>query len=829
MHAESVLIDLSKRTSILQWLDQGDVSGAFRQALKKRTSGTGLWLLQTPTFQRWMPISNESGNDSRLIWIYGLPGAGKTVLSSVVIQYLQSLRVPDKKEDCKVAYFYSSSLPKSHRTAVNICAGALSQLLGQVEEIPGPLHEGYRIANHHGRPKICEADDVFSMFNRVTAVLPAVFLIIDSLDECTDITSIVSWLEDAVQSVHSLHVACFSRDISAIRKSLERRPTIRIDSASIKDDIDTYLTSAIDTLPSIDNSFKSLILSTLSEKAEGMFLLAHLSIEMLQSAIHEEDMHKMLRVIPGGVNEMYLLILERLSAESETRRCLASRVLRLLCFSAQSMTWHELRYALSWNENEQCFQKNREPFRETIYDLCSPLIEYQSETDAFRLAHLSLCEFLCKGYSQLSSSYNVSQFFVAEAEAQRELASITLACVSDVEVSHQFKVDLNSRPLLPHATKNWCNYLCRSPLDEKLRKRYFKFMDCPQRRSTWILRWLLSEERAFALQKVVKVQKLLQERTAEYNQVKISVSTLLNDTQRALFQLDRILAPSSAAGHHGVISNFERLTCVRDLAREYTMANEIEYGVEMFESELREADILSDKIAPSSCWLLNSLGILYDQQGRTELARKTQQKALNIQDKWLPENHLDIVLTVNELGRVARHMNQFEEAETLHRRALRILERLFPSGDLQIVWTKNALGRALLKQNRPDEALLLHQQAFATECERLGRNHPHTLWTLSDIARCHCAQGKIEAAIEIQRELVERSESSVGISNPDTLWAKNSLGNFYELLGRLTEARKLHTEALIGQTAQLGPNHSHTLWSKQILAKLEELTNGRTK
>ena len=811
------------------WLDQGDWSEAFRRALKKRTLGTGLWLLRDPLFQSWTQSSNDSCQDSRLLWIYGLPGAGKTVLSSTLIEHLQSGKVPAKTEDCKVAYFYGSSIQQTHRTAFNICASALSQLLVQIKEVPGPLLEGHQIAKHHGRSKICEADEVFNIFKQIVAALPAVFLVIDSLDECTDLMSIVSWLEDAVQSALSLHVVCLSRDTMSIRKSLQHHPTIRMDAASMKGDIDAYLALAINTLPSIEYSFRSLILNTLSDRAEGMFLLASLSIEILRSAINQEDMHKMLNAIPGGVNEMYMLILERLSAESETRRCLASRVLRLLCFSAQAMTWPELRYALSWNENEQCFRRDREPFRETVCELCSPLIEYQSETDTFRLAHLSLHEFLCKGYPQMLSSYDLAQFFVAEAEAQRELASISLACVANVEVSFRYNIDLDSCPLLPHATKYWCNYLCQSPLDENLRKRYFDFVACPERRSIWILRWLLSEERAFALQQVVKVQKLLQERIIEHNQKQISVITLLNDTQRALFHLDKIIASSSlAAGHHRFISNFERLMCIRDLAREYTMASEIEHGVDMFESALREADILGEDIAPDSCWLLNSLGILYDQQGRTELARTMQHKALRIQEYWLPEGHLDIVLTINELGRVARHMGQFDEAEALHRRALSILEGLFPNGDLQIVWTKNALGRALLKQNRPAEALLLHQQAFATECDRLGKDHPHTLWTLSDIARCHCARGDVESAINTQRELVDRSESNVGVNNPDTLWAKNSLGNFYELLGRLDEARTLHSEALRGQIVQLGSDHPHTQWSRQALARLDELINRQT-
>ena len=807
----------------MQWLDQGDWSEGFRCALNKRTSGTGLWLLQNPLFQRWTKNFNNPYEDSRLLWIHGLPGAGKTVLSSTIVESLQSGEVARQAEDCMVFFFYSGSMERTRRTAFDICANALSQILAKSDEIPSPLLEGYRVAKHNGRSKKCQSDDLFTIFEQAVAALPSAFLVIDALDECTEISSILSWLGNVTQSALSLHVVCLSRDASAIRKSLEQHPTIRMDAKSMKGDIDTYLASAVNTLPCEEKKFRDQVVRTLSDKAEGMFLLAGLSIETLRGAISKHDMYCILNAIPDGVNDMYTLILKRLSTESETRRRLVRMVLRLICFSAQAMTWPEIRYALSWNEDEQSFQKDREPFKETVCELCFPLIEYQAETDTFRLAHLSLRDFLCTGFPESSNFQETAQFFVLGVEAQRELASITLACVADAKVSHKLYVDLDSSPLLPYATKNWSNYLCHSPLDDALRERYLDFAACPERRSTWILRWLISEERAFPLQQVVKAQRLLQERITKGDQEQVSVVGLLSDTQRALFHLDKILASPaySTNGHGRVISNFERLMCVRDLAREYTVASEIEHGVKMFESALKELDMPDQDAKLGSCWLLNSLGILYDQQGRTKLARDTQRKALNIQERCLSENHLDIVLTINELGRVARHLNQLDEAEALHRRALLILERLFPNGDLQIIWTKNALGRTLLKQDHPEEALVLHQQALVTECDRLGKDHPHTLWTLSDIARCYCAEGDLESAIMTQRELVERSEKAVGVDNADTLWAKNSLGNFCELAGRLDQARELHAEALKGQTTILGSDHPHTVWSRQTLARLE--------
>lgn len=490
------------------------------------------------------------------------------------------------------------------------------------------------------------------------------------------------------------------------------------------------------------------------------------------------------------------------------------------------MTWPEMRFALSWDADLQNFQKSRKPFKDTISELCCPLIEYQIEADTFRLVHVSVYEYLCEHPRQSYSTQNIAEFFVQKSDAQHELASMTLACIADDNVSHSIYIDVDCYPLVPYATKNWCYHFSQAPFDKDLHAKYSAFVACPERRLTWILRWLLSEEWSFPLQQVVKVQILVQEWTVSGNEEQPSMMVVLGDIQRALFRLDELNStPQSADALVGIraISNFERLVCLRDLAREYTMAGEIDNGVAMFELVLKKVERLEGDITPRSCWLLNSLGILYDQQEKTYLAQELQRRALAFQEQSLPSNHLDTVLTINELGRIARHLGQFEEAESLHRRALYVLEELFSENDLHVTWTKSALGRSLLKQGRPDEAISLHQQVLAIEISRLGRDHPHTLWTLSDIARCYHAQNKIGDAITAQREVMERNKNALGPGHPDTLWATNSLGILYELTGRLAIAEVLHTKALEGQTKRLGTDHAHTQWSREALSRLNSL------
>ncbi|KAI4242711.1 MAG: hypothetical protein L6R42_010937, partial [Xanthoria sp. 1 TBL-2021] len=282
------------------------------------------------------------------------------------------------------------------------------------------------------------------------------------------------------------------------------------------------------------------------------------------------------------------------------------------------------RTALSWDTNQQDFRPTSAPFKDAILGILCPLIVYRVETDTFRLVHLSLYEYLFNEAKQQQTHQDVSHFFFDPNDIQGELADMTLAQIANNYISRSISVDSDQYPFATYATKNWCHRLSLSPHDPTRFRKYSDFIAHPDRRSTWILRWLLSEDTSFPLQQIVRLQKLVQDWLEKGNSTTGSVDSLC-DIQRALFRLDEL--PQSMPGLR-MISNVERLVCVRDLAREFTSAGKLDDGVRMFEAALYLAGTEHHSIELGSCWLLNSLRILYDQQGNATLAEETQQRAL---------------------------------------------------------------------------------------------------------------------------------------------------------------------------------------------------------
>lgn len=87
---------------------------------------------------------------------------------------------------------------------------------------------------------------------------------------------------------------------------------------------------------------------------------------------------------------------------------------------------------------------------------------------------------------------------------------------------------------------------------------------------------------------------------------------------------------------------------------------------------------------------------------------------------------------MNEIGCLYRYLERVDESEAIHRHALTVLRANgLPATDLQIIWTVNTLGRCLRGAGRLVEATELLTEALEFRPAVLGATYPLTLWMLS--------------------------------------------------------------------------------------------------
>ncbi|KAF8466029.1 hypothetical protein BDZ91DRAFT_641681, partial [Kalaharituber pfeilii] len=90
----------------------------------KRVSNTGDWILDTEQFKTWKQGINV---ESQVLSFLGMPGAGKTVLTSLVIDHL--LGHTAKQPAAGVAYLYCDYRDQHVMDTVNVIGSLIKQLV----------------------------------------------------------------------------------------------------------------------------------------------------------------------------------------------------------------------------------------------------------------------------------------------------------------------------------------------------------------------------------------------------------------------------------------------------------------------------------------------------------------------------------------------------------------------------------------------------------------------------------------------------------------------------------------------------------------------------
>ncbi|KAJ7109033.1 hypothetical protein C8R43DRAFT_905005, partial [Mycena crocata] len=90
-----------ERGPILEWISSSNVTAKHSSILRVLQPGTGEWLLKTELFTTWLSGSGQA------LWLSGIPGAGKTVLASLVIEQLHNIQQDQPASCIGLAWVYN--------------------------------------------------------------------------------------------------------------------------------------------------------------------------------------------------------------------------------------------------------------------------------------------------------------------------------------------------------------------------------------------------------------------------------------------------------------------------------------------------------------------------------------------------------------------------------------------------------------------------------------------------------------------------------------------------------------------------------------------------
>jgi CHAT domain-containing protein/tetratricopeptide (TPR) repeat protein len=217
---------------------------------------------------------------------------------------------------------------------------------------------------------------------------------------------------------------------------------------------------------------------------------------------------------------------------------------------------------------------------------------------------------------------------------------------------------------------------------------------------------------------------------------------------------------------------------------------------------------------------LNNLAVLYADMGAYEQALPLAQRAIKIREKALGPEHLNTARSLDNLAELHKDMGVFEQALPLCQRALQIREKALGPEHPDTVRSLGNLAMLHRDMGAYEQALPLAERALWISEKALGPEHPTTAVCLNNLALLHQAMGVYEQALPLHQRAMKIREKALGPEHPDTAGSLNNLATQYQIMGIYERALPLYQQALKIWEKTLGPEHHQTANSLSNLAML---------
>ncbi|KAF9884895.1 hypothetical protein FE257_000962 [Aspergillus nanangensis] len=388
--------------------DPEEDKNALKRRKGERAPNTCNWLLDTPEIHRWLfksqdiiPFTEQRESlDSNILWLYGNPGMGKSMMAIMMAEELPKL--PSIEGKASVAYFFCESSSGVRRTSLAVLRGLLHQLIKARPELVRFLFAKYEQRK----------EAMFTSFDTLWSVLTSIgadadsgekFCIIDALDEC-DMESQETLLTQISQTFNSrnadgpstLHFLITSRPYPEISRCLSQFPRQDLlDYTEVKSDLRKFIKSKVADLEAKNHYSKKVseeIAAIVEEKAEGTFLWVGIACSELAN-VRSRDAGRTLRRLPRGLHSLYQNLLDTALTHDGDQNQLVVQIVSLVAIAEEPLSVQELSIACDLYPDEDT--ESRFNFTKEDIEMCRLMVIVQD--GLVRLLHKSVRDFLLRG------------------------------------------------------------------------------------------------------------------------------------------------------------------------------------------------------------------------------------------------------------------------------------------------------------------------------------------------------------------------------------------------------------------------------------------------
>ncbi|RYP70705.1 hypothetical protein DL771_005309 [Monosporascus sp. 5C6A] len=393
--------------------------------------------------------------------IKGIPGAGKTILTSIVVEDLTARLGND--ESIGIAYLYCAFKRQGEQKPKELLASLLKQLSQRRPSLPDRVRSLYDEHKDKGtRPCF---DEILKALQSVAGLYSRVFIIVDALDECQDRHGCLTSFLPAIfslQATTETNLFATSRHVPEI--AVMFKGSISVEIRATDDDVRRYLDGRKLMLPEFVGSPPELqeelqkklheeIKTEILKAVDGMFLLAQLHLDSLAGKKSPKAVQDALTKLPtgsGAYNCAYEIAMERIERQLSDRPEVAKQVLSWITCAKRPLTTTEPQHALAVEVSKPELGEGNLSTIEYVVSVCAGLVTVDEKSGIIRLVHYTTQEYFIQTQGQWFPNVQ---------------ADITATCVTYLsfnifekgfcKTDKEFEERLRLYPLYDYATHNW--------------------------------------------------------------------------------------------------------------------------------------------------------------------------------------------------------------------------------------------------------------------------------------------------------------------------------------------------------------------------------------
>ncbi|KAL8884110.1 MAG: hypothetical protein Q9215_007769, partial [Flavoplaca cf. flavocitrina] len=451
----------------------------LEDARSLRHGNTCRWIEARPEFAKWS-TSKKVAHQS-LLWIHAIPGAGKTVLASYLIDRLEESDDVNMQPQA-IFYFFCKNADTDKNNALAVIKALAYQLLQSPRTTGSDILKDLRSQmDSGGHPRAINFRPLFKLICQHLSNLPRAVIIIDAADECSDVDHLLPGLIRLAEK-GTVKVVITSRREPNLVNIFKNKPGLGMGPEDVDEDIKSFLEYQVSQSEILsDPRVRHRIIRILNIRSKGMFLWVALMIKELDLCSTVEEIEDAFNRLPDGLNEVYERILTRLHGSYKpSRKIFCCRLLKWITLAKRPLHLTEVGEALrvqyaagvdDFGSSQLLLCSTRE-----LELVCGSLVTVKGGT--IQLIHLSTKEFLLDRKRASDSKHDLHAFFVRTQDDNALLSGICVRYLSTCCIPGNLSRDdsskgwhMNDTKLFKYAYLNWIWHLTESSSQTLVRQK----------------------------------------------------------------------------------------------------------------------------------------------------------------------------------------------------------------------------------------------------------------------------------------------------------------------------------------------------------------------